>query len=280
MTRIGSRAPRFLSVEGLLRQVGHPWAREGCGEPFWFSGSMRRKSVDATPVNRSRRLHGRLSDNAIRRLAFKLQSAKKPHANRSGQPAWDWHAGAGGMIATVPPLSTRRIRSASLCVAAAALFLPLAACSFGAAEFRAAVRTIATQTGRDAGEVERAFRKGMAGADDASLAAAAEKAVNRSRWIGSFGGSLAVDSERNATLRAVTGATCTLLDLAKSGTKASNQDLEEAILIRLHQERLPETEQEVAQIGQGIADQLKAIEANGTLDIDQAEIDLVCALYG
>lgn len=92
----------------------------------------------------------------------------------------------------------------------------------------------------------------MQGADDESLAAAAQKAIDRSRRMTSLAEAAAIETERRATLRAVTSATCRLLNLVKTGSKVTDADIQQTIILKLHEQQLPETDQKVAEIAQGI----------------------------
>lgn len=161
------------------------------------------------------------------------------------------------------------------------LAIVVAGCGGRASAFRSAAEKIAQQTGREAPEIENAFRNAMRGASEEELAAAALKAAERNRWVESLGARLAVGTERQRTLRAITGATCDVIGLLRDlGDAATPEQARAAVIQNLRAQQLPESEAKITEIIEGIVAQADALESTGSADLDQAFVDLACILYG
>ena len=167
-----------------------------------------------------------------------------------------------------------------LVLAALALLVPsiLVGCGSG---LRSAAETIARQTGRTTSEIESAFRLALKGSSEDEIAAAAVKAADRNRWLESLGARLALGTERQRTLQAITGATCDVISLVSDfGAAATPEQARRAIIANIRAQQLPESEAKVGEIVKGIIAQVNALASNGSLDLGQASIDLACILYG
>jgi hypothetical protein len=168
-----------------------------------------------------------------------------------------------------------RTLRAVLCV----LLVVVAGCS--PSRFEEAAQTIARQTGRDAPEIENAFREALPGANEEKLAAAAEGAASRDTWVEQLGARLAADSELRANLRAVTGATCDAIRVYKDlGDATTPADLQDVIVKNIREQHLPETGKKIAEIAEGVLDQLDSLQNGGVPNLDAAAVDLACVLYG
>jgi hypothetical protein len=156
----------------------------------------------------------------------------------------------------------------------------LAACGGSGNAFRSAAETIARQTGRDAPEIENAFRIAMKGSTEDELAAAAAKAAERNGWVETLGSRLALGTERQRTLRAITGATCDIIGLLEDlGEAATPAQARQAVIENIRAQQLPESEAKISEIVDGIVAQANALESSGSIDLQQASIDLACVLY-
>lgn len=143
-----------------------------------------------------------------------------------------------------------------------------------------AVRIIATRTATAADDVETALRSKFPTLNETQLAEEAEAAAQRTTWVDSLIARVA--AERAKTARAVHRSTCRVIeswDFLVGLSEADQVSEVEAIIVtELRSQGLPENEKTVVDVFAGIADQLEAVQATGTLDLQSMYSDLFCIL--
>ncbi|MEA2538198.1 MAG: hypothetical protein QOF11_2432, partial [Chloroflexota bacterium] len=83
--------------------------------------------------------------------------------------------------------------------------------------------------------------------------------------------------EEQATLRAVGGATCNLLDVVKDlGDAATVQDVDQVIRFHVRKQGLVETDAKVIDVAKGIIEQLDSLDKTGQLDDTGILLTLGC----
>jgi hypothetical protein len=143
--------------------------------------------------------------------------------------------------------------------------------------FRANAEAIAANIGRNADDVERGFKAALPGATEEQLEVASSQAVSRTKWIKSFGQRVAVEWEEQATLRAVAGGTCDVLDVVNDlGDATTSADVENVIRKHIRAQGLAETDAKVLDVAEGVLEQLQSIGASGSVDQDALALSLAC----
>lgn len=152
---------------------------------------------------------------------------------------------------------------------------------------RAAAERFAIGVGRgadDAADVEAAFRSAFRGSTDDEIAEAITRATARNTWMDDLAANVARQQEEQQTVRAVAGATCTLADIAGDVEEAGLDGLTETDVVNIITNHiraagLPETEEKVLEIADGIEAQLRSLEQAGSIDWASAFSDLGCFAF-
>jgi hypothetical protein len=142
--------------------------------------------------------------------------------------------------------------------------------------FRTQVEAVASNIGRNADDVENAFRRALPGATEAELEVAATRSASDTAWIKSLGRSVLAGWEEQQTLRAISGGTCDIVGLINDATEATTQSqLVGVIRYHIQLQGMTPTDQKIADVAKGIAENLQSMIAKGEFD-DGVLLDLAC----